>query len=252
MTEPVSNATRNDRLYCDHDDEPSVCESKPAKTKTASGVGGDDSALREAIDRNESRPRNFGAFGSASYDPASTYGDRDAAMGGARGGPGGAVDPDIADPTYEVACGEGRGAGVGIGWNGGFALGAGPGLAGAVEGGVIFHERGISIYSTDTKLPTHCKTPEGDPDACSTGVGATAGTGVALHFFPDVDAAAGDGRVAVMETPAGSAGLSCNEDDITSYDVSVGPSVGAAMHVTHVTTKITDVVRFGPACEPTR
>lgn len=254
MTDAICSATRHEKTYCDKDDELRASTSKPTKSGDARlGDRDSEAAMEEAIDRNETRPRNFGALGSASYDASSSRDDESARMGGARGAGSGPPAPSTeSEAEVEAPCVEHRGAGIAIGVNAGVALGIGPGFAASIEGGIIIHQNGISGYMTDTKMPTHCEKPNGDPDLCSQGVGASAGVGVAVHVVPDVDASEGDGRIATIETPAVSAGLTCNDSDVTSYDGMVGPSVGAAMHVTHVNTRIGDFYQHRPICESPR
>jgi|GEM_PF-7099698 len=103
-----------------------------------------------------------------------------------------------------------------------------------MEVGLLLDLTGLSLYVTDTKLPTHC----GENTTCSDGVGATAGVGIEARLVVDGDAAAGDGRSAIFETPYGSVGMGISPDgSMTSVELGYGPSVGAAGHIDHVRTR---------------
>lgn len=119
------------------------------------------------------------------------------------------------------------------GLHAGAAAGGGPGVSVGLEVGLLLDSTGLSAYVPSTKNPTHC----GANTTCSDAVGATAGVGVAAHFIVDASAAEGDGRSATMETPYGSGRVSSSPDgSLTSVDVGMGPSAGAAAHIDQVHT----------------
>lgn len=238
MTDPVCNPTHREKLYSHVDDEPNVCRSKEEKPASARDTPSDPQEVIEAaIDQNERRPGKFGAFAS----PSAADGAR-----GAGSGPPGPPRPESSEP---IPCTEGRGPGIAIGVGAGVVLGAGPGIHLGAEGGVILHRNGISGYLSTSKVPTHCETPSGDPEPCTRAVGAAAGAGVVVHLVPDADKVAGDGRTVSFESPAVSGGANVNEDTLTSVHLGVGPTVGAAMHVSHSETEMGDLSRRQPICE---
>lgn len=237
MTESISHATHREKLWSSEDDEPNVCTSDGPKTEPRRPDGStraDQPALAcvwEGREADAGPEPNFGAFGRAAYDPEQAAGARGAGHGPA------------SEPSDEVRPRDNRrGAGISIGIQGGGAVGGGPGLAGSMEVGVILHSRGLSLYTTDTKLPTHCEDARGNPDTCSKGIGAAAGVGLSVQVLPDVDAAEGEGRVIALDTPGVSLSAGYIPDEkFTSFGICVGPSVGAVGHVDHTVTRIHDI-----------
>jgi hypothetical protein len=242
MTDAICSSNRQEKLYSSPDDEPLVCEAKPQKADPNRSASGADKTNAPAcswddvVESAGTREPSFGAF--ATYDASGSNVKRDSPNAGAHGaGQSPEAHPE-APPDTKVTT---RGPGIAIGVQGSAALGAGPGLAVSFGAGVVFHRQGASVYVTDSKLPGHCEAPNGEPELCSKGVGATRGVGLSVQLMPDVDAAEGEGQTASFDTPGGSLTASyLPNDKFTSFGVVVGPSVGYAAHVDHTDTTIRD------------
>lgn len=245
MTQPVYGSTNREKVWSDDQDE-LACTSDDAARSTESpntSLGSCGSNLDCLLDElhRQNGSQNFGVLAK----PTDERG-QDNGLAGARGAgsgpalPEGALPPRTPSPTR-------RGPAIAVGVQASAAAGGGPGLSAGIEVGLMLDGTGLSLYSTSTKVPTHCQDQSGAPASCSEGVGAAAGFGVTGHLILDADAAEGEGRAASMDLPAGSFGISYLPDDkVTSIDFGVGPSAGAAAHADHVVTDYSEVLLGGP------